>query len=307
MLLARADPADYMNKMNAPMFRFRLWNSARRSVGAIAVIVSAAMPMQAAQAADASGWDGGLRAAVRLIAGTPRGEAGATIHRAGIDFRLSRGWKTYWRYPGDSGIPPRFDFTGSENVKAIAVRWPAPHRLEDESGTSIGYKQDFVLPLEIWPQDAAKPVSLRLRIDYGICEKICIPAEGKADLVLTGASSTHANRLAQFEARVPRPARLGGDGPLAIRTAMRQDDAPLGRMVLDVAAPAGAKLELFAEGPSADWALPLPAPIAGAPEGLQRFAFKLDGLPPGAKPDGATLTITAVTADQAIEVPVPVK
>jgi DsbC/DsbD-like thiol-disulfide interchange protein len=267
----------------------------------------ATLSTHAARAADASGWDGGLRAAVRLIAGPPRSASGATIHRAGIDFRLTRGWKTYWRYPGDSGIPPRFDFTHSENVKAIAVRWPAPHRLEDESGTTIGYKQDFVLPLEILPQDAAKPVTLRLRIDYGICEKICIPAEGKAELVLTDAPSSHASRLAQFEARVPRAARLGGDGPLAIRAAAREDDATPGRMVLDVAAPAGAKVELFAEGPSADWALPVPMPVAGAPEGLQRFAFKLDGLPPGAKPEGATLTITAATADQAIEVAVPVK
>jgi DsbC/DsbD-like thiol-disulfide interchange protein len=294
-----------MNNMNAPMFRFTLWNFMRHGISATAAAVLVAVPT--AHAADASAWDGGLRAAIRLIAGAPRSEPGATIHRAGIDFRLARGWKTYWRYPGDSGIPPRFDFTGSENVKTIAVRWPAPHRLEDESGTSIGYKQDFVLPLDVWPQDSAKPVSLQLRIDYGICEKICIPAEGKAQLVLTGAPSTHAARLAQFEARVPRPARLGGDGPLAIRAATREDDAPPGRMVLDVAAPAGAKLELFAEGPSADWALPLPAPITGAPEGLQRFAFKLDGLPPGAKPEGATLTITVVAGDQAIEVPVLVK
>ena len=61
--------------------------------------------------------------------------------RAGIELRLAPGWKTYWRYPGDSGIPPRFDFAKSRNVKSVTVRWPAPQRLTDESGTSIGYKQ----------------------------------------------------------------------------------------------------------------------------------------------------------------------
>src|SRR5262245_24638064 len=111
-----------------------------------------------AAAADASPWDGAARAAVRLIAGGQRGPAAATVHRAGVEIRLAPGWKTYWRYPGDSGVPPRFDFTSSRNVKSVTVRWPAPQRLTDESGTSIGYKHDIVFPLEVVPQDAAKPV-----------------------------------------------------------------------------------------------------------------------------------------------------
>ena len=61
-------------------------------------------------------------------------------------------------------------------------------------------------------------------------------------------------------------------------------------------------MTLFAEGPTAQWALPLPEPVAGAPAGLQRFAFELDGLPPGEKADGATLRLTAVSGDKAIEV-----
>jgi DsbC/DsbD-like thiol-disulfide interchange protein len=293
-----------MNDMSVTMFRFKPWNSTRVAAGLLAGLLLSPV---AARAGDASAWDGGLRSGVRLIAGASRTESGATIHRAGIDVRLARGWKTYWRYPGDSGLPPRFDFTHSENVKAIAVRWPAPQRLEDESGTSIGYKSDFVLPLDVWPQDGTKPVKLRLRVDYGICEKICIPAEAKAELTLTGGATTHAARIAQFAARVPRAAKVGGDGPLAIRAVKREDDGPLGRIVVDLAAPAGQKVELFAEGPSSDWALPVPSPLPGAPEGLQRFAFKLDGLPPGAKADGATLTLTAAAGDQAIEVPIPIK
>jgi len=73
------------------------------------------------------------------------------------------------------------------------------------------------------------------------------------------------------------------------------------RILVDVAAPGA--IELFAEGPAADWALPVPAPIEGAPAGQQRFAFELDGLPPNTKPDGALLTLTAVSGGQAIEVP----
>jgi hypothetical protein len=74
------------------------------------------------------------------------------------------------------------------------------------------------------------------------------------------------------------------------------------RVIVDVAAPAGAPVVLFAEGPTAQWALPLPEPVSGAPAGLQRFAFELDGLPPAANADGATLRLTAVAGDKAIEV-----
>src|SRR5437868_6114539 len=82
-------------------------------------------------AADASSWDGDQRSNVRLIAGTAVSEPGARILRGGIELKLGPGWKTYWRYPGEAGMPPSFDFTGSENVKAITMLWPAPQRFSD--------------------------------------------------------------------------------------------------------------------------------------------------------------------------------
>jgi DsbC/DsbD-like thiol-disulfide interchange protein len=240
-------------------------------------------------AADASPWDGGTHTAMRLI-------AGATTLSAGVELRLTPGWKTYWRYPGDSGLPPRFDFSGSRNVKSVTVRWPAPQRLTDESGTTIGYKHDVVFPLEIVPDDPSKPTTLRLKLDYAVCEKICVPADGKAELTL-GTPSALADRIAASDVSVPKAATLGGDGALAVRAAKREGD----KIIVDVAAPAGTNVELFAEGPTPDWALPVPARVSDA-AGVQRFVFDLDGLPPNTKPDGATLTLTAVAGAQAIEV-----
>lgn len=251
-----------------------------------------------ALAADSSPWDGNQRAAVRLIAGASRPEGAATIHRAGIEIRLAPGWKTYWRYPGDSGVPPRFDFSGSQNVTSVTVRWPAPQRLADEAGTSIGYKHDVVFPLDVVAQDATKPAVLALRIDYAVCEKLCVPADGKAELTLTGKPGEHDGKLAHSAMLVPAPATLGENSALSIRAAKR-DGA---RVTVDVAAPAGAPVELFAEGPAPDWALPIPSPVAGAPSGQQRFAFELDGLPPSTRAEGATLKLTAVAGEQAIEV-----
>jgi DsbC/DsbD-like thiol-disulfide interchange protein len=251
------------------------------------------LSMGQAVADDASPYDGTPRAAVRLIAGAVRHDGGTTVHRAGVEIRLGRGWKTYWRYPGDSGVPPRFDFSQSVNVKSVTVRYPAPQRLIDDGGTSIGYKHDVVFPLEITAQDAGKPVTLALAIEYAVCEKLCVPADGKAELTLSGKAGENDGKLAQSEALVPRAAKLG-DGGFAIRSAKREG----ARVTVEVAAPAGATVELFAEGPTPEWALPVPSRVDE-----RRFTFELDGLPPNTSPDGATLTFTAVAGDQAIEVP----
>jgi|SRR5215510_5686601 len=252
-----------------------------------------------AHAADASAWDKGMHSAVRLIAASTRRDGGDTRLRAGVEIRLDSGWKTYWRYPGDSGVPPRFTFTRSDNVKSVAIGWPAPHRFSDASGGSIGYKDHVIFPLTVEPQDATKPATLRLDLEYAICEKLCVPAEAKSELLIVGNTTSYDAALVAAEARVPRQRTLGENEPLSIRTIRRESP---NRIVVDVTAPAEDDVDLFVEGPTPDWALPLPATIIDAPSDVRRFAFALDGLPPGAKVDGAVLTLTAVGNNSAIEV-----
>lgn len=246
---------------------------------------------------DVSGWATDLHSAARLIAGTSR----ADFLRAGIELRLDPGWKTYWRYAGDSGLPPQFDFAGSENVKSATVLWPAPQRFADGAGgNSIGYLGGVIFPVHVVAADPAKPVKLRLKMNYGVCEKICVPAEAKATLLLAASPASQETALAAAEARVPKPV-MPGEGPLSIRAAHFEPSKDRGRVIVDVVAPAGANVDLFAEGPAPDWSLPLPQPI-GVPNGTtRRFAFDVDGLPPGASIKGARLKLTLVAGDQAIE------
>jgi DsbC/DsbD-like thiol-disulfide interchange protein len=252
----------------------------------------------AAHAADASPWDENSNAGVRLIAGSR--PAGDPALRAGVEIKIAPGWKTYWRYPGDSGVPPRFDFAESKNVKSIAIAWPAPHRHHDESGTTIVYTDDVIFPLRIVPQDPAQPVRLRLKINYAVCANLCLPADGHAELDLDGAPSSHDAALTAAEAAVPKPARLGDSAPLAVRAVRREAGGDRPRVIVDVAGPD--PVDLFAEGPTPEWALPVPEPVAGAPAGLHRFAFVVDGVPPGAKADGALLTFTLTSGAGAVEV-----
>ena len=247
-----------------------------------------------AAAEDASRWDGDARSAIRLIAGPRSGG----IVRAGVELRLKPGWHTYWRYPGDAGVPPRFDFQGSQNIKSVDVRWPAPKRLPEAGMTAIGYDRDVILPLVIVPQDPGKPVGLRLKLDYAVCEKLCVPADGKAELVLDGGPS---EPLVTVDARVPKKVKLGEGASFSIRSVKRDGGGPP-RIIVDVAAPDGVTVDLFAEGPTPEWALPVPTETGGAASGLRRFSFALDGAPPGAQYQGAAVTLTAVAGSEAIEV-----
>jgi DsbC/DsbD-like thiol-disulfide interchange protein len=270
------------------------------------VIVPSAVVLDvgiARAAGDVSPWDGDARSAARLIAGARAPGQGAPL-RAGIEIRLKQGWHTYWRYPGDAGVPPRFDFAGSQNVKAVEVLWPAPRRLPEAGLATIVYDRDVILPLRVTPQDQAKPVTLQIKLDYAICEKLCVPAQTRAELALAGGQSAQDAALAAAEARVPRKVALGAVPALAVRSIRREDGGDRPRILVDVAAPRGAAVDLFAEGPTEEWGLPLPVAVDGAATGLQRFMFELDGAPPGTKYEGALINLTAVTDSDAIEVQV---
>jgi DsbC/DsbD-like thiol-disulfide interchange protein len=259
----------------------------------------------AAWAQDASAWEPQPHAAARLIAGAAPTSADAALLRAGVEIHLDPGWKTYWRYPGDSGVPPTFDFAGSKNVESVTVLWPAPERFADGAGGhSIGYAGDVILPLHVKPRDAKKPTSLHVNLSYAICGNLCIPSEANLSLDLSGTAGAEELGLAAAEARVPHHVPLGSGAGLAISSIHREHNGAHDRVVVDVAAPEGTPIELLVEGPTADWALPLPEPAsvtANAPA-VRRFIFDLDGLPPGAQAAGAALTFTAVSPRDAIEV-----
>jgi DsbC/DsbD-like thiol-disulfide interchange protein len=273
-------------------------------------LVAAALCLTApALAQDASDWDTQPHTAVRLIAGSTVKTAGSALLRAGVEIRLDPGWKTYWRDPGDSGVPPSLDFSGSENVKSVSVEWPAPERFGDGAGgNSIGYLDHVILPLRIAAADAGKPSSLHLKLGYAVCRNLCVPVDASLKLALTG-DGAEETAIEKAEIRVPRRVALGqgrsdnGKG-LAILALRREPGDGHDHVIVDVAAPAGEPVDLFVEGPTPDWSLPLPQP--GTANGTTRqFTFELDGLPPDTQAKGATLTFTAVSPDDAIEVLAP--
>jgi DsbC/DsbD-like thiol-disulfide interchange protein len=271
-------------------------NAARFYVAVVASGLVLAMGAYAHAEAE-SPWIVDARSALRLIAGRDVGNADAL--RAGIEIKLQPGWHTYWRYPGDSGVPPRFNFSGSDNVATVKVLYPAPHALTDETGVTIGYTDKVIFPLRVFPRDKRKPVTLHLKADYAVCEKLCLPVEASAQLVLSAATATSDAALAAAEARVPKQITKAKAG-LAAR---RAGDGPKPLVFVDLPAPSGESIDIFVEGPTPEWALPIPKPVPGAPAGRRRFSFELDGLPPGVDPKGSfELTFTIVRGGKPIEV-----
>lgn len=148
------------------------------------------------------------KAEARLIAGWTEPD-GKRV--AGLRIELADGWKTYWRSPGEAGIPPTFNWDGSENVADVQIDWPTPIVFYTYGLRTIGYKDEMTLPLLITPKDASKPVRLRLELFYGVCEDICVPSHAEMSLDLpTDAPAREAASIRAAMDTAPLPANTAG-------------------------------------------------------------------------------------------------
>lgn len=110
-------------------------------------------------------------------------------HMAALEITLKPGWVTYWRAPGDAGIPPTFAFTGSDTIRSITPYWPTPEVFGSNGMRSIGYFDRVVVPLAIDLATAGTEVAIQGQMIIGVCEEICIPVTLSFDAMLpiTGA------------------------------------------------------------------------------------------------------------------------
>ena len=146
----------------------------------------------------------GAAAAGDLVSATvrPGWRAPDGRHVAGLELRMAEGWKTYWRAPGDAGIPPLFNWSGSDNLGRASVAWPTPHVFWQSGVRSVGYDGTVVLPLLIDPGSAGD-VTLRGEMDLGLCKDICVPYRLKFSAVLEGTATRRDPVIAAALADVP--------------------------------------------------------------------------------------------------------
>ena len=104
----------------------------------------------------------------------------------GLHLRMAPGWHTYWKNPGDSGLPTRLRWTLPADFQAGPIQWPYPRAFSQGPVTSYGYEDEVLLPVKITPPAslAAGEVTLAARADWLECQEACIPGRAELSLVL---------------------------------------------------------------------------------------------------------------------------
>jgi DsbC/DsbD-like thiol-disulfide interchange protein len=253
------------------------------------LLLSLALPAEALAAR--SGWSPAAQSQLRLLLAAP--VAGRID--GGIEIVLDPGWYTYWRNPGEAGVPPVFDFSGSENVADVKVLYPAPERYDDGSSVSLIYRDEVVFPLVVTPVDATRPVTLNLAARYGVCRDVCIPTDAGATLTQPPSPAPDplaAARVQSFSARVPRPPE---PGRFDVEEVAVESEA----LLIDVRLPDSSYLDLFADPPS-DWYLGQPSFVSRA-GGVSRYRLDVAGRPKDEELVGQHFRFVAVAGGEAIE------
>jgi len=250
-----------------------------------------------ALAGSASSWQKQHYVKTRLIIDRAEWQSRKDVLMAGIHIKMDPGWKTYWRYPGDAGLPPRFDWTSSRNLKKSQILWPAPTRYKDSAGISIGYKKEVVFPVVIEPIDPSKPIDLILKMEFAVCADICIPAETNLQLKSGRSgmfSSSYKPILSRFLERVPDIKSANTSG-LKVRMTKARLMGAAPYLSIDAEFPAGARgADLFIEGPEGFYLAPAER-IAESQNGTVNFKVDLTKGDDPKELKGKTITLTLVS------------
>ncbi len=141
--------------------------------------------------ASSSEWHDSEGGKVRLVT-TGKPDAQGKLQGA-LEIALKPGWKTYWRDPGDSGVPPQISVERSRNVAAAVLAYPAPQRHDDGYSKWAGYDYPVALPVSFTVPSPGEPVKIEADVLLGICETICIPVQAKFTIDPNAGSDDQAD------------------------------------------------------------------------------------------------------------------
>lgn len=142
---------------------------------------------------------------------------------AALRLRMTPGWHTYWRIPGDAGIAPRFDWSRSQNIAAIEPIWPRPTVFTQNGLQSFGYEDELILPLRITPRNPDRPMAIIGTLEIGVCRDTCVPVDLQVSGALRGAGGADPVIAASLEQRAE-----AADGFGLRRTTCRVEPASRG-------------------------------------------------------------------------------
>jgi DsbC/DsbD-like thiol-disulfide interchange protein len=136
-------------------------------------------------------------------------EPGRPFH-VGLLMKMRRGWHTYWKNPGDSGMPLRITWSLPAGFKAGPIEWPAPERIAEKDLMSYGYDGEVLIPVEITPPAhvVADSVTIAGTFEWLECKDICLPGSATLNISLPvrpgqPAASPNARAFAKARSRIP--------------------------------------------------------------------------------------------------------
>lgn len=274
----------------------------------LAVLVAAALGLAALAGPGAAGaaetpWQNAKGASARLVTAVD-GTGRLSEIPAGLHIRLEPHWKTYWRSPGDAGLPPALDWAGSTNLGTATLAYPAPHRFQLFGLETYGYETEVVFPLTLPVAQPGQPQHLALAATVLVCSDICIPANFSFTLDLPAGPATPdpaaANLIDRYANTVPGDGAAAGlaIGPVAATTA-----GPNGGLRIEATArePFEAP-DLFVEGAPGD---AFAAPRITTSEGGRRLVAEIDRIQAATDPPaaltGSPLVLTLVDGPRSVE------
>ncbi|MEP3048574.1 MAG: protein-disulfide reductase DsbD domain-containing protein [Roseibium sp.] len=207
----------------------------------IVLLLTAVVPVQAAM----TDWTEVQGGAVRLIASGPPEDG---HYRVGLEFLMEPGWHTYWRYAGESGIPPQITFKDQTNIKSLEVLYPVPERYNDGFSESIVYHDGIVLPIIVKPETLESPVRLSMDVFFGICKEICVPGDASLTLELSSdaISDTLADKLISRDlAAVPGNTAVGALKINSVEHSGTAEEV----LIIETETDGSGEIDLFAAGP----------------------------------------------------------
>ncbi|PLP59613.1 hypothetical protein CYK37_09890 [Mesorhizobium loti] len=241
-------------------------------------------------AASSSAWADSEGGRVRLVTtGTP--DASGQLIGA-LHIELKPGWKTYWRDPGASGVPPQIDITKAINVTKAELSYPAPGRHDDGYGSWAGYDRTVTLPITFTLAKPGENAIIDAGVFLGICQTICIPlqAQLKVDPAEDAGNAEDAELVETALASLPQRSSAA----FGAKTQPGDKD----RLVVEATAPGEAKrIDLFVAG---EQGYLFGAPTRAEKEGKLVFSIPILGRP-GKAVQGAGLPYTLTTPSGAVE------
>ncbi|MCV0428241.1 MAG: hypothetical protein K5905_22525, partial [Roseibium sp.] len=260
----------------------------------VAFLLSATVSSPRAETTDWVEVHGG---AVRMISAGPLEDG---HYLAGLEFLLEPGWHTYWRYPGEAGIPPQFTFVDTDNLKDVEILYPVPERYSDGFSESVVYHDGIVLPLRITPESQDQNVRLTLDLFFGICKDICVPGDATLSLNFSPDAERDALSAKLIARDLQTVPRTTADSELHIKSVSLNED---NKLVIEALTLGRTSPELFVAGPEGSY-IGLPKP-AGQSGDLAIWTLSTKGLKTNEGDDQLRLVLSV--GGEAIEHLIPIQ